>query len=191
MRLLPILALTLSLSSLGACAPVESRSELLERRDDIDAISSGAALGGPTSDPVLCAGVTVDPTGARDASEALRLCIARAAPGSVLELRPGTYRLDTTLAIDRDDLTLATLGLRGNGATCLRGASACARFVPGPAFAGSALVEVGRARAANRVTLDHLVLDGDGPGGGRTPRKRTRSVTPAAGGTCSSTEAMR
>lgn len=132
--------------------------------------------GGPTppagGEVALCAGVWADASGQRPATEALQACADRTREGGVLELPPGTYRMDRQLWLARP-ITLRTAGTAGQGGSCLAGV-ACAVLRAAPDL----YVENGFvAIAGEGVHFEHVVLDGN-----RQARLGSRAAAVCAGG---------
>jgi len=121
----------------------------------------------------ICNGIFADNTGGVNASPAIEHCLQATPAGSLLALPPGTYLLNEPIKIARSDIGLTTAGLEKSTQPCAPAPNgvACARFLAAPDFNDSpapgrsdtfgmiqALVLGG---VVNRVTLDHIVVDGN------------------------------
>jgi len=112
----------------------------------------------PIVDPLpLCEGIAVDPTGQVGADVAIQKCISRLAPGAVLELPLGNYRMTGQLVISKP-LTLRTKGTFAAGRCSV--SVQCARLLGSSEFnvpAGGLLF----ISNTYNVTIDHLIIDGN------------------------------
>lgn len=110
----------------------------------------------PTS-AEICAGVTVDLTGATDAAAGLQQCVDATASGGSLEIPAGVYRMNGQLSITKP-FTLRTQGTAG-APGCLGLTTRCAILRAAPElYAVSGILRVASTSA---VTVDHIVLDGN------------------------------
>jgi hypothetical protein len=106
----------------------------------------------------LCAGVTVDASGASPASPAIQACIDAAPEGSTLSFAPGIYRITTELRITKP-ITLRTSGNQGSPACLVSGAPPCATLrADADVVAPRGFL---RIEQTHDVSLDHVVLDGN------------------------------
>lgn len=162
MRVLHILGVTTTAMGvlLGGCAADAPRDQLLPQPDDLRVTSGGSALA-EGSAVEICAGRTADPTGQTDASSAINACIAAAPAGGLVALPPGTYRLDAPVVIARSDVTLTTRGLAGTP-WCGEADPRCAKLRASAGFDADALLRIGSPTRADRVVVDHVILDGNG-----------------------------
>jgi hypothetical protein len=110
----------------------------------------------PSSTVTLCAGVTVDASGATPVTAALQSCIDATPSGGTLALPPGVYRMDGQAHIDHP-MKLVTAGLVGSTKNCLDAGVSCATLQAAPTLdASGGMLALGMT---DHVTLDHLVLD--------------------------------
>jgi hypothetical protein len=96
-----------------------------------------------------------------DASPALVDCLRKLPPGARLELKPGVYRLERPIRIEKP-VTITTAGLAGSSPGCSGASGTCATLQ----IAIDALAPKARIMpveiAADGVTLSHMVIDGSG-----------------------------
>jgi parallel beta-helix repeat protein len=110
----------------------------------------------PTS-AEICAGVSVDLTGATDASAGLQQCVNATPSGGTLEIPAGVYRMNGQLSITQA-ITLRTQGTNG-APPCLGLATRCAVLRAAPdLYAVSGILKVA---STSGVTVDHVILDGN------------------------------
>jgi hypothetical protein len=121
----------------------------------------------------ICNGIFADNTGGVNASPAIEHCLQATPAGRKLALPVGTYLLNEPIKIARSDIGLTTAGLEQSTRTCAPAPDgvACARFLAAPDFNDSPApgrtdtfgmiqaLELGGV--VNRVTLDHIVVDGN------------------------------
>jgi hypothetical protein len=131
--------------------------------------NTDAFLAGVVSDPStaadttvqICAGVRVDNTGKDDASTGISKCIGAAynSESMSVSLPAGTYLLHHRLDITQE-VTLRTEGVLATAAGCgLPGSPRCAVFRAAPELSDAYGLLL--ADGVTRLTLDHIVLDGN------------------------------
>ena len=126
--------------------------------------SSGIDTTPPNADAgvEICAGVKVDNTGKDDASLGVRKCIAattHASSSRTLSLPAGTYLLHSRLDIT-EELTLRTVGVSAEEPGCgMPGSPRCAVFRAAPELTDAYGLLL--ANGVSRLTIDHIVLDGN------------------------------
>lgn len=117
-----------------------------------------------------------------DASEALEDCIERTQPLGALALRPGVYRIERSLVIDKP-ITLSTAGLIGDPRGCAElPAHACATLLLNPQSPRASGKVMPLEVRGDRVTLDHLRVVGSGISAQARARCGTPALRPLGGG---------
>ncbi len=109
----------------------------------------------------ICNGTVVDTGGGCDAAPGINSCLKAA--NTELALPPGVYLIRSTIEILHDDITLSTQGLSEDTTTCLKepASKPCAVLRAADDFAEKALLLIGKnSRPVNRITVDHIALDG-------------------------------
>ena len=113
--------------------------------------------------------IKVDAGGRCDAAPGINSCLN--AENTTLALPPGRYLIKSTINIKYDGITLSTRGLSDDLTTCLKNTTSnpCAVLIaaddfgeprPDNSFA-RAMLRIGSSKKpVNRVTLDHIALDG-------------------------------
>jgi hypothetical protein len=99
--------------------------------------------------------------GVADASAALAACLREVAAGGRIELKPGVYRLQRPIRIDKP-VTIVTAGLGNNSPGCGSSSSRCATLRIDIEAEGAAKRTMPVEIIADGVTLSHLVIDGSG-----------------------------
>lgn len=107
----------------------------------------------------VCPNVTADIGGGVSARQAVATCIANTAPGGVLDLPGGVYRIDGELSIDKP-ITIRTAGTAVGSPDCWdHDSPACAVLRADDNLAAARGFFY--VRAASGVHLDRIVLDGN------------------------------
>jgi parallel beta-helix repeat protein len=108
--------------------------------------------------PTVNPNIVADPTGASPADGAVQACINEAAPGSVVELAIGTYRIDTQVQISKP-LTIRTSGTANTQQRCLSGSLPCAALQA--SYHSNTFGGIFAIRDTNNVHIDHLIINGN------------------------------
>ncbi|NDE16221.1 hypothetical protein EBZ80_14945 [bacterium] len=109
----------------------------------------------------ICPGTVVDTVGCSDAAPGINSCLN--AENANLALPPGTYLIKSTINIKYDGITLSTQGLSNDTTTCMKDSSSkkCAVILAANDFCENAMLWIGTEKTpVNRVTIDHIALDG-------------------------------
>ena len=185
-RILRYVASTAAIIASTGCG---ERSAMQSGRSSSNVVSSGAeSLSGDSIakakvqnncvalNQEICLGTVVDTGGCSDAAPGINSCLnalnALKPENRTLALPPGRYLIKSTIKIQHDDITLSTQGLSNDLTTCLKNTTSkrCAVLLaaddfgepvkPDNSFA-RAMLRIGtNTKPVNRVTLDHIALDG-------------------------------
>ena len=106
----------------------------------------------------ICPGVTADLSGQTPAAEALQRCIDATPDDGILEIPPGSYRMDRQVRITRP-IWLRTAGTAESAENCAAPGLRCATLFAAPDLA----VREGflAVRNTRNVGIEHVVLDGN------------------------------
>lgn len=125
----------------------------------------------------ICNGTVVDTGGGCDAAPGINSCLNAA--DTVLALPPGVYLIRSTIQIQYDGITLSTQNLSEDTTTCMKDPTSkpCAVLRAADDFAEKALLLIGKnSRPVNRITVDHIALDG-----ALEARSRNKAITENCG----------
>ncbi len=179
-RMLQFLASTAAFSVFAGCG---ERSDVQSGRSSSNVVSSDSESQSDDSiaksqvqnncvalsPEEICLGTVVDAGGRCDAAPGINSCLN--AENTTLALPPGRYLIKSTINILHDGITFSTQGLSGDPTTCLKNETSkrCAVLLaaddfgepkPDKSFAEAMLWIGSNKKPVNRVTLDHIALDG-------------------------------